>query len=167
MATVYRRGMEHLYTACIVIACACLVIITLAIPWGVFTRYVLNQGSSWPEPLSTLLMIPFTFLGAAAGYRANAHLAVTLFTDRLPADARRWAALAVEAAMGVLALFVIGWGTLLARATLGQVIAEFPWLPVGITYLPIPLGGLVTLLFIVERLWLGLPAEPVPADLEA
>lgn len=167
MATIYRRGMDHLYTACIAIACVCLVIITLTIPWGVFTRYVLNQGSSWPEPLSTLLMIVFTFLGAAAGYRANAHLAVTLFTDRLPADARRWVALAVEAAMGLLALFVIGWGALLSRATLGQVIAEFPWLPVGVTYLPIPLGGLVTLLFIVERLWLGLPAAPVPADFEA
>ena len=28
---------------------------------------------------------------------------------------------------------------------------------VGITYLPIPVGGLFTLLFIVERLWLGMP----------
>ena len=28
---------------------------------------------------------------------------------------------------------------------------------VGVTYLPIPLGGLFTLLFIIERLWLGAP----------
>ena len=36
-------------------------------------------------------------------------------------------------------------------------IAEFPTLRVGLTYLPIPLGGLFTLLFIIERLWVGPP----------
>ncbi len=55
------------------------------------------------------------------------------------------------------ALFMMVYGTQLVRATWNQTIAEFPTLSVGLTYLPIPVGGLFTLLFIVERLWLGMP----------
>jgi hypothetical protein len=48
------------------------------------------------------------------------------------------------------------------RATWNQVIAEFPLLSVGLTYAPVPLGGLLTLLFILERRWIG---EPPPTSL--
>ena len=60
-------------------------------------------------------------------------------------------------AMVATALFMMVYGTQLVRATWNQTIAEFPTLSVGITYLPIPVGGLFTLLFIIERLWLGMP----------
>ena len=57
MKAQYIRLMDALHRACLVIAGVCLVVITLIIPWGVFTRYVLNSASSWPEPLAVLLMI--------------------------------------------------------------------------------------------------------------
>ena len=44
---------------------------SLIIPVGVFTRYVLGIGSQWPEPIAILLMVMFTFVGAAAAYRAG------------------------------------------------------------------------------------------------
>ena len=37
--------------------------------------------------------------------------------------------------------------------------AEFPALSVGIVYMPIPLAGLLTLLFIIEKVWLGAPPK--------
>jgi TRAP-type C4-dicarboxylate transport system permease small subunit len=64
---------------------------------------------------------------------------------------------AADAGMGVIALFMIKWGVLLVQATWQNTIAEFPELSVGVTYVPIPVAGLVTLLFCVERLWLGDP----------
>jgi TRAP-type C4-dicarboxylate transport system permease small subunit len=42
-------------------------------------------------------------------------------------------------------------------ATWHQSIAEFPALSVGVTYLPIPIGGAITLLFVTERLLIGRP----------
>ena len=57
------------------------------------------------------------------------------------------------------ALFMTGYGAHLCYQTWQQSIAEFPGLPVGLTYLPIPIGGLLTLLFIFERLWLGPPPK--------
>jgi hypothetical protein len=54
----------------------------------VVTRYVLGTGSQWPEPIAILLMVVFTFIGAAAAYRAGGHIAVAMLTDRLPAAAQ-------------------------------------------------------------------------------
>ena len=68
MKTSYIRAMDLLHRLCLVIAGLCLVI-TIIIPWGVFTRYVLRVGSSWPEPMAVLLMIWFSFMSAAVCYR--------------------------------------------------------------------------------------------------
>src|SRR5258708_33192901 len=89
----YARWMAGLYWGCIWIAGLSMTIMTLIIPWGVFTRYVLGTGSEWPEPLAVLLMILFTFFGAAACYRANTHIPVSPFKDLFPKTPR--AALAV------------------------------------------------------------------------
>ena len=167
----YVRAMDVLYLLCVGLSGISLVLITLIIPWGVYARYVLGTGSAWPEPMSILLMIVFTFAGAAACYRANAHIAVTLVTARLPERLAFWTGLAVEVLMAALSIFMIVWGLELVSTTWDQVIAEFPFLSVGITYLPLPIGGAVTLLFIIERIWIGPPApdsivyrEPASAD---
>ncbi len=167
MRNSYARGMRALYRACIWVAGIAIIVMTMVIPWGVYTRYVLGTGSSWPEPLAVQLMVIFTFFGAAACYRANAHISVTLFQGMLPARGQRAAGVIVELLMAVIALFMIVWGIELCRGTWNQSIAEFPWLSVGVAYSPLPLGSFVTLLFIVERLWCGPPpdlAEGEPAE---
>ena len=64
-----------------------------------------------------------------------------------------------EIGMAIIALFMIKWGAMLVKTTWNNTIAEFPDLSVGITYLPIPIAGVVTLLFVIERLWCGEPPE--------
>jgi TRAP-type C4-dicarboxylate transport system permease small subunit len=61
--------------------------------------------------------------------------------------------------MALISLFMVIWGGRLVAATWQQVIAEFPFLSVGVTYLPIPIGGAITLLFIAERLLIGPPPQ--------
>src|ERR1700732_5141885 len=72
----YTRAMEALHRACLFVAGACLVIITIIIPWGVFTRYVLNSAASWPEPMAVLLMIVLSFFSAIVCYREYLHIGV-------------------------------------------------------------------------------------------
>ena len=153
----YMLAMERLYLACIVVSATALVLITLVIPYGVFMRYVMNSAASWPEPFSVLAMVLFSFVGGAAAYRANVHICVQMLTDAVGPALRGWLLKLADLAMTATALFMLIYGTELVRVTWGQTIAEFPTLSVGVTYLPIPLGGLFTLLFIVERLWLGAP----------
>jgi TRAP-type C4-dicarboxylate transport system permease small subunit len=153
----YLRAMEWLYVACIAMSATALVLITLVIPYGVFMRYVMNSASSWPEPFSVLLMVLFSFVGGAAAYRANVHICVQMLTDAVPEAVRFWMLKLADLCMVLAACFMLFYGAQLVKVTWNQTIAEFPTLSVGITYLPIPVGGFITLLFIIERLWLGAP----------
>lgn len=155
MDPLYLRAMDRLYLACIWVAGAAIFCMSLIIPWGVFTRYVLGTGSQWPEPIAILLMMAFTFIGAAAAYRANGHIAVTMLTDALPAPLQRAAGVGVDLLMAVACGFVAWYGTRLCIETWGQSVAELPWLPVGLTYASLPLGSAITLLFVLERRLFG------------
>jgi len=156
-----RWAMDLLYRLCAIIAGGALVSIAIVVPWGVFTRYVLDSAASWPEPMAILLSVVLTFFGAAMCYRSGVHMRVTVLRDALPPLSQRIVDLAGELLMVLISLFMIVWGALLCTTTWHQVIAEFPALSVGITYLPIPIGGLLTLLFIIERLLIGPPGSPV------
>ncbi|MHC2439370.1 TRAP transporter small permease [Bradyrhizobium sp. USDA 4451] len=161
MAGSYRRAMDYLYLTCVITGCAALVLISAVIPWAVFTRYVLNSAASWPEPLAVLLTIVVTFIGAAAGYRLNLHMNVGYFAGKLPDPLRNLVDLVVQLLMGLIALFMIIWGARLVEVTWYNTIADFPSLSVGVTYLPIPIGGGCLLLFIIERIFLGAPPDPI------
>ena len=166
MAATFRRAMDALYLLCVVVGCIALVLISAIIPWAVFTRYVLNSAASWPEPLAVLLTIVLTFIGAAAAYWLNLHMNVSYFADQLPAGYRRLLDLLVQLLMALIAVFMIIWGALLVEVTWHNTIADFPFLSVGVTYLPIPIGGVLLLLFIIERIFLGLPPEALPQESE-
>ena len=151
----FLRWMDRLYLATIWAAGTAIFFMSLIIPWGVFSRYVMGTGSQWPEPIAILLMMVFTFIGAAAAYRAGGHIAVTMLTDHLPVPAQRALALLVDVLMVVVSAFVAWYGTHLCIATWNQSIAELPWLPVGVTYAAMPIGSAITLLFVVERMVFG------------
>ena len=142
---------------CVVVSGAALVLISAVIPWGVFTRYVLNSAASWPEPMAILLTIVLTFIGAAACYRSDTHMRVSILVRALSPPWRRLIEPLAEALTALLSLFMVIWGARLVGATWHQSIAEFPALSVGVTYLPIPIGGALTLLFVIERLLIGRP----------
>ena len=152
--TVLRLN-DMLYRVCIGIAGLSVLTMTLIIPWGIFARYVLGSGSRWPEPVAILLMVVFTFFGAAASYRAGAHMAVSMAVERMPPMLRKQAALLVQVLMVVVCLFMAVKGFKLCATTWNQFLGEMPSLRVGISYLPIPIGGLVTLVFVLEKLFLG------------
>jgi TRAP-type C4-dicarboxylate transport system permease small subunit len=155
MGDIYRKLMELLYLLCVWIAGVALVLISAVIPWAVFTRYVLNRAASWPEPAAVLLTIALTFFGAAACYRTSQHMRISFFVGLLPDRLRKAVIILSELVAGGLALFMIVWGAKLVEATQFNTISDFPFLSVGITYLPIPISGLILLLFVIERIAAG------------
>ena len=163
MSLVYRKMMDALYFGCVVVAGGALVLISAVIPWAVYTRYVLNSAASWPEPTAVLLTIVLTFIGSAACYRQHQHMNLSYFVTKLPPLLRSFAEFLAELLVATMALFFAVYGTKLVAATFDNTIADFPWLSVGVTYLPIPIGGAILLLFVVERMILGAPAEPADA----
>jgi TRAP-type C4-dicarboxylate transport system permease small subunit len=164
MAGAVRRTMDVLYWICAALGCTALVLISAVIPWAVFTRYVLNSAASWPEPTAVLLTIVLTFIGAAACYRRRLHMNVSFFVQMFPPLLRRLTELLAELLVATMAMFMIVYGERLVAATWYNSIADFPFLSVGVTYLPIPVGGAFLLLFVIERLVLGMPPDPDAAS---
>ena len=151
MKAQYFRAMDAIHQACLFVAGACLVIITIIIPYGVFTRYVLNSASSWPEPMAVLLMIVLSFLSAVVCYREFLHIGVGIIPMFLAEPARTYLGWLLELCMLATNLFMLVWGIRLVQATWYQSIAEFPIFTAGMAYLPIPIGGALTALFVIER----------------
>lgn len=157
MKETYCKAMDVVYWLCIWIAGLSMVVMTLVIPAQVVARKWFDSGMSWPEPVALMCMIIFTFIGAAAAYRAGSHIAVTMFTDRLPPKAKFAFARLVDVLMALVALFVIWYGIdrVIFFAETGQTLSDFTAVKVSWTYLPLPIGSAATLLFIIEAFFFG------------
>ena len=151
--------MDRLYVACIALSGAALVVLTVIIPFGVFMRYVMDSPLSWPEPAAVSLIVMFSFIGGAAVYRANVHIAVEALLNAVSPTVRRFMLWGVNASMGLTAAFMLVYGVHLCQITWFQTVAEFPSVRQSFVYLPIPIAGLLTLLFLFERMWVGEPAS--------
>ena len=57
----------------------------------------MNSPLSWPEPASVMMMVMFSFLGGAAVYRANVHIAVEALLNAVSPAKRRAMLWAVDA----------------------------------------------------------------------
>ena len=137
--------------ACLFVAGACLVIITSS-----FLRRLhplrAQQRGVMAGATGRLLMIVLSFLSAVVCYREHLHIGVGILPGLL---AQPWKSLLgwlLEICMLVTNLFMVVWGIKLVEATWYQSIAEFPLVTAGMTYLPIPIGGALTVLFVIERL---------------
>ena len=73
----------------------------------------------------------------------------------IPPQARWVCEKLVDLLMVAICLFVVIWGGKLALETMNQSLPDLPWMPVGLTYLPLPLGSLLTLVFVLEKTLLG------------
>src|SRR5438477_11311145 len=126
--------MDAVHAACLFVAGTCLVIITVIVPYGVFTRYVLNSAASWPEPMAVLLMIVMSFLSAVVCYREHLHIGVGVLPAFLNEPAKSVLGWFLEICMLATNLFMLVWGIKLAQATWYQSIPEFPIVWVGLAY---------------------------------
>ncbi len=146
-------------------AAAGLVVMTLIVGWQVFTRYVLNWSNAWTEPAALLLMSWFIFLGAAAGVRENYHLGFDVLLYVLPQGSKRLLRTVSD-------VVVVGFAT--GMIYYGMQLVELGWsatmpslgIPEGVKYLPLVGGGVLILLFALERLVMRFAGAPVDADLE-
>ena len=142
-----------------------LVLMTLIVGWQVFTRYVLNWSNAWTEPAAILLMSWFIFLGAAVGIRENYHLGFDVLLYVLPKGSKRILRSISDVVVFIFAIGMIVYGWQLVQL---QFRARMPSLgiPDGVKYLPLIGGGLLIILFAVERLVLRWSGVNVDSDID-
>ena len=98
-----------------------------------------------------LLMIVLSFLSAVVCYREYMHIGVGVLPAFLKEPAKSYLGWFLEVCMLATNLFMLWWGIKLVQTTWYQAIPEFPIVWVGLAYLPIPIGGGLTALFVIER----------------
>lgn len=155
MSNRFNILMDKVYLLAMYISGFALLIMTVIIPINIFSRYVLNRGESWPEPVAIICMVTFTFIGAAVSYRAGSHIAVTMLTDRLPESMKALCARLVDLFMLAVTLLMLWYSYHLCVELWEQPVADFPIITSGQTYLPLPIGAFILLLFIIERVLFG------------
>ena len=128
-----------------------LVLMTAFIAWQVFGRYVLNRSPSWTEPMAVMLMGWFIFLGAAVGIREGYHLSFDVLLYVLPERAKR-----VLHTVSDLVVVAFGFGMAFygLRLVIGTWTATLPslGLPGGFGYLALVFGGVLFVVFSLERI---------------
>ncbi|MEO3387951.1 TRAP transporter small permease [Mesorhizobium sp. CAU 1741] len=117
----------------------------------VTARNVLGLPFIWTLDLAQLLFSWIVFIGAAVAYRRGAHYTVDIWPENSPRldFALRIVGL-VAAAIVIYVLVLHGWTLTRIRWT-GTV--ESLGISRGWMFIPIPLGGALMLLFLIEALW--------------
>lgn len=127
-----------------------LVLMTAAVGWQVWGRFILNDSPSWTEPLSLLLMLWFILLVAAVGVRERFHLGLDLIRDIVPEIVRVGMDIASFAVVGCFGAAMAWYGSELVIGTWRATIPVLD-LPEGLNYLPVTLSGGLIVLFSIER----------------
>ena len=128
-------------------------VLVLDVVWQVFTRYVLQDPSSWTEELATFLMIWVGMLGASVALNRGAHLGIDYFVMKLPYKKRRYTALIGFALVATFSLLILIIGGLqLVSITLRtNQVSPALGLKMGYVYLALPISGFFLLFYSVEH----------------
>ncbi|HEU4987295.1 MAG TPA: TRAP transporter small permease [Rhizobiaceae bacterium] len=143
-----------------------IVVMTGIVFWQVFCRYVLNWSQSWTEITAVLLMSWFIFLGAAVGIRENYHLGFDVLLYVLPEGSKKTLRMLSDIVVLCFAAGMVYYGWQLVALSWP---ARMPSLgiPEGTKYLPVVGGGVLIILFALERIVLRLAGEDVDGDIHS
>ncbi len=125
-------------------------LVAILICWQVFARYVLNAGSYWIEEFSVTAMMWIGLLGSAACVWSGSHMSVELVVKRFPPGVRVWVEVIIDVIVALFALFLCTQGWVLAETTMTSTMTSIP-LPIGVSYLAIPVAGALMILFAVAN----------------
>ncbi|MFN3293804.1 MAG: TRAP transporter small permease [Gemmobacter sp.] len=143
--------MDRVAAAALWLAGAGLVLMTAFVAAQVVWRYVLNSSLMWSEPGAVILMGWFIFLGAAVGIREGYHLSFDVLLMVLPQPARLVLHSVSDAVVVAFGGGMVWYGWQLAEGAAGT---KLPSLGISgaFDFLPLVIGGVLMVLFSLERL---------------
>lgn len=161
----FKIWLDKLLSSLIAVLMALMVI---NVSWQVFSRYVLEDPSSFTDELSRYMMIWLGMAGTALVSGKNGHLAI----DILPEKAQGKKKLVVNLVIHSLVIFfglmvmVIGGGNLVyITDMLGQKSATLQ-IPLSWIYIIIPVSGALVVFYHIHHLISVLKNQPMPHGMD-
>ncbi len=117
------------------------IIMTLAVIWSVFCRYVLKIPFLYGDEAARYIMIICVFIGVSIGTRKGAHLGIEAFVGMLPENMRRKVTF-VAGFFTMVLFFVLAWATLTLTITVygTEQHTSSLYLPMWVVYVSLPIG---------------------------
>jgi TRAP-type transport system small permease protein len=136
---------------CLKLAVVGTLLITAAVLYQIFGRYVLNDSPAWTEIFALVLVLYVTCFAAAVGVRDDRHIGVESILMLAPKPVRKAGAIVVYLGMIAFGL-CMAWGGWILSAEMWAYVN--PGLPIsqGWSYVPLALGGILIAMFAVERI---------------
>ncbi len=114
---------------------------------NVLARGFLNIDIAWNTEFGEFCLVWATFVGAAAAARRGAHMRITELIEAASPQIRRGLELVTRLAILILLGLLIWRGLLIVERTMTQEMSVLHW-PVGLQYLAMPIGSLLTTIYV-------------------
>jgi TRAP-type C4-dicarboxylate transport system permease small subunit len=141
---------DSVYTATGIVSGIAFGVLCIAVGVQVASRYLFGVSFGWAEEFPLFLFLWVCFLAAAAAYRQNSHLGVSLLHDRLPRGFRKIARY-MELLLTLAFFAVILYYELDVALSISSsfVVLKFPKI---YHFIGIPVSAAIFLIFIVEKI---------------
>ena len=129
-----------------------MVVLSIDLLLGVFSRYVMVRTFTWYDEIARGCFVWLTFLGAAVGVKRHAHFRLHIVVDRLSPPLRKVTVFLLPLVVIVFASVLIQQGLVFLE------LGKFQQTPVmGLSkmwiYVAIPIGGVLMILYSLVPLW--------------
>lgn len=136
-----------------VLAGVSLIAMTALTCWQVFTRYVLNNPSTWSEELVGYLFAWASLFGASLITGERGHMNIPVVVEKMPTAAQKFFAIFAELIAMAFSLIILVYGgyriTLLA---MGQMTSSLG-VAVGVFYVAMPVCGVINILYTILNIY--------------
>lgn len=117
--------------------------------WQVFTRYILQNPSSWSEELVSYLFAWMALLGASIVVGERGHMNIPILVDRMGPGARKVLNIFAEIVACVFAAVILVYGGVqITTLAMGQMTSSLG-VPIGIFYVVLPLCGVINIVYTI------------------
>lgn len=136
-----------------VLAGVSLIAMTALTCWQVFTRYVLNNPSTWSEELVGYLFAWASLFGASIITGERGHMNIPVVVEKMPVGAQKFFGVFAELIAMAFSLIILVYGgyriTLLA---MGQMTSSLG-VAVGVFYVAMPVCGVINILYTILNIY--------------
>jgi TRAP-type C4-dicarboxylate transport system permease small subunit len=117
--------------------------------WQVFTRYILQNPSSWSEELVSYLFAWMSLLGASLVVGERGHMNIPILVERFGDKARKFFAIFGELVAFLFAGVILVYGGIqITSLAMGQMTSSLG-VPIGIFYVVLPLSGVLNIIYTI------------------
>lgn len=136
-----------------VLAGVSLIAMTALTCWQVFTRYVLNNPSTWSKELVGYLFAWASLFGASLITGERGHMNIPVVVEKMPLGAQKFFGVFGELiAMAFSVIILIYGGYRITLLAMGQMTSSLG-VAVGVFYVAMPVCGVINILYTILNIY--------------